>query len=92
MSETENKFIECECAGEGVLITKDSEFELIYLAMFSQGVSYYPKPSIWKRIRFAYNHLVSGKYYEDELVLTYDRANELANHINNITKQQQKDT
>ena len=80
----DSKFIECECMGEGLLITDDSESKLIYLAMFGYGVGYRPKPSVMERLKYAINHLRSGKYYDDELVLTHGRAKEMVEHINKI--------
>ena len=79
-----SKFIECECMGEGMLIADDPKCKLIYLTMFGYGVSYRPKPSLLERIKHAFDHLRTGKYYDDELVLTYDKAKDMVIHINKI--------
>lgn len=81
--EKNQEFIECECHGHGILVTefidifpdkrKNQEF---WLAMFSCG-QFHSKPSIWRRLKFAWWHLKTGKYYEDEIIISPENTKKL---------------
>lgn len=85
---TTDKFFVCECRGEGILLTKfeDGFDREIYLTVFTQG-SYCKAPSFWKRLKFCWWHLRTGKYYDDEIILSFSKAREIAEWISDNTKQ-----
>lgn len=79
------EFFTCSCHGEGVLIT-DWEFDRdpddldISLAMFSHG-TIFPKRRLLDRIKYAWKHLITGKIWEDEVILTYTSAERMGKYL-----------
>jgi len=71
-------FIQCECFSEGLLCTNAKDEKQIYLAMFSYGIGYKPKRSIWERLSYAWHHIRTGDVWDDELIMDYSQAKELA--------------
>jgi len=72
------KHVSCKCSAECLLFTKfiNDEDKEIYIAIYTIG-QYNPKPSIWERIKYCLYHLKTGKKYEDQIILTYDKAQEV---------------
>ena len=80
------KFFLCECSLEGLLISNfNDEDKQIYLAMFSYGTRPY-KRSVWERLKYAWWHIRTGEIYKDELVLSYEKANEIGKFLVDNTK------
>ncbi len=83
------KFIPCECDTHGILLTKfideNVEENEIYLSIFSSG-QYNKKPTIGQRLKFMWYHLKTGKYYDDEIVLSSKKANVLASWLIKYSK------
>jgi hypothetical protein len=76
--ETE-KFILCDCGAEGLLFSKVSpDFDKeIYVALFTYGTYQRTKPSIWQRIKFCLHYLKSPQQTSDQIILSFDKAQEL---------------
>ena len=77
-NKTEQLFIECACAGEGLLITEftglgEKEF---WVTMFVAG-QFHSKPTIKQRLKFIWYHLKTGKYYDDAIILKPEEAKKL---------------
>lgn len=71
-----NTFFPCECGSEGLLCTRFLDEKKIYLAMFRYG-QYQKKPNFFKRLKFCFYHIRTGKYYEDQLILNFDESKKL---------------
>jgi len=81
------KFIRCYCLGEGVLISEDLEENEIYLSIYELGMYRNSTTSLWKRLKYAWCHIRTGKIYKDCIILSHEKANEMADFIKDLTKQ-----
>lgn len=93
--ETKKIFIECECGTHLLSVISDVEIfdstnsntdrprvrQEFDFAMFSYG-NYNKKPSFWRRLGIIFNYLKTGKMHEDQLILSADEAQKLADFIN----------
>lgn len=81
------QFFKCDCGTEGIMCSKfvDDDENNIYLSMYSFG-SYHKKPSFFERIKFCWWHLNTGRYYADQIVLTYDEAKRIGNWLTENSK------
>ena len=72
-------FFLCECSGEGILLTRfvNNDEKEIYLSIYTVG-QFNSKPSIWNRIKYCWYHLKTGKKYEDQIILSFKKAQELS--------------
>jgi len=52
-----------------------------WFASYAQG-NYSKKPSLWKRIKYAFWHLKTGEIYADNVTMTSEEAKLLADFIN----------
>lgn len=86
--------IECECGTHLLQVISDADVtsygskrsvqQSFYLAMFQWGAG---KRNIWYRIKIAWKYLRTGKMFDDQLSLTADEAEKLAEFVNkNIIK------
>ena len=71
------KFIQCDCYGEGLLITKFDGEEELYFSYWRQGIDPI-KLSWWMRLKLCWMALTKGNYYEDQVILNKEKAMELA--------------
>ena len=83
MSEDKSIFIECECHGEGLGVDYDFDDGYYYFSYWSRGFST-GKLSFWGRLRYILHLLLTGKPFNDELVLGRKRANELQEFLKDI--------
>jgi len=74
------KFIQCDCYGEGLLITKFDNEEELYFSYWRQGIDPI-KLSWWMRLKLCYLALFKGNYYEDQIILNKEKSKELADWI-----------
>ena len=81
------QFFQCECMTEGLLIgyfENDTDIDKeIYVSLFTHGM-YNPKPSLWFRIKQAWRVITKGSVYDDQLILSIDKAKELGEYLTNI--------
>jgi hypothetical protein len=78
------KFIQCDCYGEGLLITKFDGEEELYFSYWRQGIDPI-KLSWWMRLKLCWMALTKGNYYEDQVILSKEKAMELASWIREET-------
>ena len=71
------KFIKCDCHGEGMLITKFDGEEELYFSYWRQGINPI-KLSWWMRLKLCWMVLTKGNVYDDQVVLNKKKAMELA--------------
>ena len=74
------KFIQCDCYGEGLLITHHDDEEELYFSYWRQGINPM-KLSWWMRLKLCWLALTKGNYYDDQIVLTKQKAMELASWL-----------
>ena len=74
------KFIKCDCHGEGMLITKFDGEEEMYFSYWRQGVNPI-KLSWWMRLKLCWMVLTKGNVYDDQVVLNKEKAIELASWV-----------
>ncbi len=83
MEESNKIILQCDCSGE-MLVVEANDFEInqleFTLAIFTQG-TYTEKPSLWWRIKYAWNHLRTGKIYSDYMWMDDKKAEALAKFI-----------
>jgi hypothetical protein len=87
INKTEN-FFTCECTTNGILIIKfeDDIDKEIYLAIYTYG-QFNKKPNLLNRLKYCWYHLRTGKKFEDQIVLNFDKAKEMGNYLVNITNE-----
>ena len=77
------EFFSCDCHSEGMLVTDwgggEDDYD-ISVALFTVG-SWTPKRTLLSRIKYAWQHLRTGKIWEDEIILTYDTAERLGTYL-----------
>ena len=71
------KFIKCDCWGEGILVTKYDDEEEMYFSYWREGINPI-KLSWWMRLKLCYLALFKGNYYDDQVILNNEKAMELA--------------
>jgi hypothetical protein len=71
------KFVKCDCHGEGMLVTKFDGEEEMYFSYWRQGIDP-TKLSWWMRLKLCWMVLTKGSYFEDEVILNKEKAIELA--------------
>ena len=71
------KFIKCDCHGEGILVTKYDDGEEMYFSYWREGINPI-KLSWWMRLKLCYLALFKGNFYNDQVVLNKEKAMELA--------------
>jgi len=74
------KFIQCDCWGEGMLITKFDDEEEMYFSYWRQGINPI-KLSWWMRLKLCWMALTKGNVYDDQVVLNKEKVIELASWI-----------
>jgi hypothetical protein len=74
------KFIQCDCYGEGLLITKFDDEEELYFSYWRQGIDPI-KLSWWMRLKLCWMVLTKGNYYEDQVIINKEKSKELADWI-----------
>ena len=71
------KFIQCDCWGEGMLVTKFDDEEEMYFSYWRQGINPIKLP--WRmRLKLCWMVLTKGNVYDDQVVLNKEKAMELA--------------
>jgi len=73
------KFFTCDCINEGLLVTTDLEDGEMYFALFTHRPV---KPNLLTRIRMAWGVIKTGEVFADQIILKYDKARGLADHLN----------
>ena len=71
------KFIQCDCWGEGLLVTKFDDEEEMYFSYWRQGINPI-KLSWWMRLKLCWMVLTKGNVYDDQVVLNKEKAMDLA--------------
>jgi hypothetical protein len=73
----DENFTLCNCNSEMVLLKKFEEDKEINLMIYTIG-QYVPKPNLWQRLKYCWYHLSTGKRYEDQIVLDYEKAQSIS--------------
>jgi hypothetical protein len=71
------RFILCECNSEALLLTRFYPDKEIYLSIYTIG-QFQKKPNIWERMKYCYHHLKTGKKYEDQIILNFEKAQQIS--------------
>jgi len=71
------KFVKCDCHGEGILVTKYDDEEEMYFSYWREGINPI-KLSWWMRLKLCYLALFKGNFYNDQVILNKEKAMELA--------------
>lgn len=86
MEKDEKIILQCDCHGEIMVATSNKEEKTFDFAFYSYG-AYCEAPGLWYRIKYAWNHLRTGKIYSDFIILDTKKAKELADFINSNVKE-----
>ena len=71
------KFIKCDCHGEGILVTKYDDEEEMYFSYWREGIN--PVKLSWRmRLKLCWLTLTKGSFYTDQVILNKEKAMELA--------------
>ena len=86
----EHLWIPCSCMSEAMMIThyhetEASPYDEFYIAIYRDGNS--KKPNLWRRLKYCWYHLTTGKKYEDQMILSSKKAKEMSDWINNRLNQ-----
>lgn len=73
------RFILCDCNSEALLLTRfvDDHDKEIYLSIYTIG-QFQKKPNIWRRLKYCWYHLKTGKKYEDQMILNFEKAQQVS--------------
>lgn len=74
------KWIECSCHDEGIMLAVDEDFSTIDLALFKFG-KFSGSLSLKEKFRYCLRVLFKGTPFLDEIVLSKDNAKELAQEL-----------
>ena len=71
------KFVKCDCHGEGILVTKYDDEEEMYFSYWREVIN--PIKLSWRmRLKLCYLALFKGNFYNDQVILNKEKAMELA--------------
>lgn len=87
-NEQTERIITCECGTHIVMIQEwnhpeetDVDTQSFEMAIFQYGL-YNARVSFWRRLRWAWKLIWTGKYFSDEICMTPGDAKQLADFIN----------
>ncbi len=88
--ERKQLWISCDCHDEVMLLTHDISsgsvpYNEFYISIYRY--SYAKKPNLWRRLKYCWYHLTTGKKYEDQMILSSKTAKEMSDWINNRLNQ-----
>lgn len=68
----------CNCSSETLLLTRlvDEHDKEIYLSIYTIG-QFNKKPNLIDRLKYCWYHLKTGKKYEDQMILTFEKAQQV---------------
>ena len=84
------KFFNCSCHGEGLIIDENIEDKEIYVSLWSRNYDG-KKLYFTDKVRWMWYILTKGKPYHDEIILTYEEAKKLGNHLIDLVKRREKE-
>jgi len=79
------KFITCSCDSEAIVLEKYHGENEIYLSLFGRGLNI-KRYNIKDRLRHIWYIIINGFPYTDEIVLSKDKAIELARTLMSLSK------
>jgi len=79
------KFIMCACQSESILLEKYCNEQEIYLSLFGRGLNV-KRYTFRDKLRHIWQILTKGSPYTDEIVLTSDKAEELAKALTELSR------
>ena len=77
----EQKFILCDCHGEGILITKFYKDEGFYFSFWREGINPI-KLSWWMRLKICWMTLTKGNCYDDQVIMNDEKTKEMIHWLN----------
>jgi len=77
--EPNHSFFLCECTNEALLCSRflGKDENEIFMSIYTCG-QFHSKPSIFQRLKYCWYHFKTGKKYEDQIVLSFNKAQELS--------------
>lgn len=79
------KFIMCACQSESILLEKYCNEQEIYLSLFGRGLNV-QRYTFKDKLRHIWQILTKGSPYTDEIVLSSQKAKELADALNDLNR------
>ena len=74
-------FVKCDCHAEGMFVTRFEGEGEFYFSYWGRGIT--PRNMrLWERVKLCWKVLSTGNAYEDEIILSKDKAGMLAAWIN----------
>lgn len=83
--EDTKKFLLCSCSDEALLLSVDDKYKEISFALYKSG-QFNTKPSLWQRVKYCWYHLRTGKKYEDQVSISFDKAKDMVTWVSNYIK------
>lgn len=74
-------FVKCSCYGEGVFLSHDAEDNLFYLSLWSFYVNHAAITPWSARLRHIWQILRTGTPFRDNVILSHDEANKIADFL-----------
>lgn len=74
------KFISCDCHSEFIRVSFDEEFKHFDLSIWTQTSS---KPTWKNKLRWIWRIITQDSPYGDQVILSENKAKELAEYLNN---------
>ena len=82
---TKNKFFKCECGSHAIDVTTFDDEPEVYICMWDQGSKDDHRLSLWERFRWSWKILLTGKPYQDNVILSKNKAKELGEYLKELT-------
>lgn len=73
-------YIRCDCGSEILSLQYDSEIEMLELAVYSNS----PFMSFWQKMRFIFKLMVSGRPYNDQMMISKNQIQNLIKFLNSV--------
>jgi hypothetical protein len=75
----------CECMSEIMSVQFEQDDKQVYIAIYRHN---YLGLSFFGRLKYIWTILTTGKQYADEIILNYQKANELGKLLINYTQEE----
>jgi len=86
-NEDDKIIIECDCGTHLLRTEFDEEDKLFYIAFYTYGNGNMSiRSNIWNRIKYAFQHIFTGKIFSDQMVLNQKETKKLVDFINDRIK------
>jgi hypothetical protein len=78
MSHKHIEWIQCECHAHAIQVMRFDDEDLVYVSLWSHGFDQDHRPSLWQRLRYAWQMLWRGDFQTNEIILNPEESRDLS--------------